>query len=367
MANRVVTCPLGGVAAGATATVTITARVLPGGESGSRLVNGAVVSTTTLDPTLSNNVATVGSDVTIEADLTVSKQFVDLDLQPISEVPSGVPVVVRIDVTNAGPSTARNVSFVDAFEADGVLAGPPGIDQVCTVLPNGELECDVAAELAPQATATFFVIIVPFDDPGDYTNLVTVATTTPEADTDNNDDPAVLTLLAPVLSLTATKALQAPLLAGGRFEYQIAMTNQGPSIAEAATMTDTLPAGLVPDGATADGGTCDITGQAVSCALDFVIPETLGSPDQPIEPRVVTIVGSVAPGIVGTDGRRTPRSSPPPVTPTGPSRRPPTRSVARPPSPSSRPPSRPRSPPAARSPTRWRSATPARRRRPRRR
>ena len=56
----------------------------------------------------------------------------------------------------------------------------------------------------------------------------------------------------------------------------------------------------MPDGATADGGTCDITGQAVTCALDFVIPETLGSPDQPIEPRVVTIVGSVAPGIVGS-------------------------------------------------------------------
>ena len=287
VAAGTVSCSLGTVPVGASRTVTLSAVVLPGGESGSRLVNGALVSTTTLDPTVSNNVATVGSDVTIVADVTVTKQFVDLNLDPITEVPAGVPVVARIDITNAGPSTARDVSFVDTFDAEGVVAGPPGIDQVCQVLPSGQLECDVVPTLPPQTTTTFFVVLIPFDDPGDYTNAVTVATTTPETNTDNNDDDAGLTLLAPQLSLAATKTAQGPLLAGGRFEYQVAVTNQGPSIAERATMTDTLPAGLVPDGATADGGTCDVVGQTVTCGLGLVDPEASGSPDEPIAPRIV--------------------------------------------------------------------------------
>ena len=69
---------------------------------------------TTLDPTDSNNVATFGSDVTEQTDLTITKQL----FPPTASCSGGVAVGRAITVTNAGPSTAKGVTVLDNYAGD---------------------------------------------------------------------------------------------------------------------------------------------------------------------------------------------------------------------------------------------------------
>jgi len=54
---------------------------------------------------------------------------------------------------------------------------------------------------------------------------------------------------------------------GAAFSYTFQVKNNGPFTADAVTFSDTLPAALPAGSATASTGTCNVTGQTVSCAL----------------------------------------------------------------------------------------------------
>lgn len=76
---------------------------------------------------------------------------------------------------------------------------------------------------------------------------------------------------------------------GQPIEYNLSVRNNGPDAAGTITVTDTLPAGIVPTagGATGDGWTCNIAGQTVTCtrpslasgvtAQDIIIEATIAS------------------------------------------------------------------------------------------
>ena len=282
VADGIVTCALGTVASNAAVTITITGTLLPGGEAGPRAVNVARATTTTTDPTDSNNVAAVASDVIEQADVTITKTVAP------TPIPSGVPTLATLVVTNNGPSTARGVTVVDTYNGDAAAQFDPDF---CHLTPNGELEC-ATPDLLPNTGFNLFFVLVPFDAPGTYVNSANVATTTPESDPDNNTDTADVTLGAPQVELSMDKAAAGPIVAGGRFEYGLTVTNGGPSIPQTITVTDVLPPGLVPDGVSTPGGACSISGQTVTCDLPVVVPTVFGG-----EPVPITIVGAVAPGI----------------------------------------------------------------------
>ena len=243
-----VTCTIGTIAPGASATVTITADVLPGGEAGPRLVNTATATSTTPDPTASNNTATSTTAVELDADISIVKTVTP------DPSPAGSMVEFSITVTNNGPSTARDVVFVDRFTGDPFLqAIIPG----CTVVSIDELECEVG-DLAPgeDATVTF---LASFPAAGTYTNSVQASTATPETDLSNNADAVDINATDPDVDLVLTKTGPATVLAGGRFEYQLTLVNTGTSVALDAPLTDTLPVGLVPESAQGDFVTCTIS------------------------------------------------------------------------------------------------------------
>ena len=278
------TCAIGTIGAGASATVTITATVAPDLEGGSRLVNTAAATSSTPDPTTSNNTATSTTPVAQDADLSVTK------LVTPDPAPAGSPIFFVITVTNNGPSTARNVTLVDTFDADAsVLADLPD----CQFLAGGELECGFG-DLVSGASADLNFPVAIADDPGTYTNQVQVSSATPETNIVNNRAEVPVTALAPDVDLVLTKSGPTALLAGGRFEFTLTLANTGESIAFGATLTDTLPAGLIPDGAQGEGVRCGIAGQTVTCTADVVVPPIFAAP-----PLEITIVGAVTPGIVG--------------------------------------------------------------------
>ena len=106
------TCALGSLAAGGSATISVTYTV-PSSTTASPQVNSATVSATTADPNAANNTATDSNTVTTSANLSITKT------DGVTSVTAGDGVVrtYTITVTNGGPSNATGVSVSDTFPA----------------------------------------------------------------------------------------------------------------------------------------------------------------------------------------------------------------------------------------------------------
>ena len=136
-----VTCALGGLANGATVTVTIIGRVSAALDSGARVTNTATVDSATPDPTTSNNTDTASSTVSTQADIAVTKT-----VEPVDGV-AGAPMTFTITVTNNGPSVARDVYLDDTVTVEFVFGPlPAGCDVTAS-----QLHCDLG-DLGPGQT-----------------------------------------------------------------------------------------------------------------------------------------------------------------------------------------------------------------------
>jgi uncharacterized repeat protein (TIGR01451 family) len=60
--------------------------------------------------------------------------------------------------------------------------------------------------------------------------------------------------------------------AGSPNTYTIVVNNNGPEVATAVVLTDPLPFGIIPTGANATQGACDIEGRLVTCNLGALLP-----------------------------------------------------------------------------------------------
>ncbi|MCW3493832.1 DUF11 domain-containing protein [Microbacterium sp. SSM24] len=284
-AAGVVTCELGSVPDGAAVDVTIVVDVPP--ESGAAsVVNVAGVSSSTSDPDPGDN--TAGASVTLarEADLSVTKTA-----SPASVTPGG-STTYTVTVTNDGPSNAVDVLVTDTVDDPGLVvtdATAPGstcsitgaVAQCTTpvLAPGASVVMTVVARLSPDA-ATGVVI----------GNTATVASSTPDADAEDNTATASITATSPQADIRTTKAGTGA-TAGGQATYSIVVTNAGPSTAEAVTLSDPLPAGFTIASVTTSRGTCT-PGTTVTCDLG-----TLPGPDAAgtVSSATITVVADVAP------------------------------------------------------------------------
>jgi large repetitive protein len=276
-------CHLGTVQPGATATVTVVASVLPG-FTASTLSNTASVRSATPDSTLANNDATSSTPVVQEADLAVAKS-----VTPTALI-AGSAATYRLDVTNAGPSTASSAVAKDVLPA-GLSYGSaiPSVGGPCTYdTTSREISCPLGS-VAPGATpfVTINVIVDPLQTTGSaISNTGTVGSTTTDPSPSNNSS----TLSSPVTAsanLSISKsASPSPFIPGQTGTYTITVSNTGPSAATAVQVGDPVPAGFIVTGASSTAGTCT-AGTTVSCVLGTVPPLTTVT---------VTVTGNIAPG-----------------------------------------------------------------------
>lgn len=230
------------------ATITIVADVAPDAPVGA-LSNTATASTTTTDPDPADDAATATSTVSALADVSVTKTATPT--QPAA----GENVTFTMVVTNAGPSTARDVELVDPLPPGLIPAGAtsePGVscDGAATVT------CDIG-DLAPGASTTVTVtmtIPADFDLDVGAVNTATVTGSTPDPAAGNNAATATVTARA-LSDLIAfkwdtTDLPPAPGTPGRSFAageivtYKLAVGNFGPSDASSARVVDTLPPGV---------------------------------------------------------------------------------------------------------------------------
>jgi uncharacterized repeat protein (TIGR01451 family)/fimbrial isopeptide formation D2 family protein len=260
-----VTCAIGALAAGDSETLTLRARIDPDETSG--VSNTATVSTTTPDSNPANDSSTANKPVGVEANVTVVKDG------PAAPVLQGTAFDYTIRVANAGVSAATDVALSDPLPA-GVTFDNVTTDTGTCSEAGGTVDCDFGT-LQPGALATVTVRVNAVAV-GAPLNVATATTSAAESTTADNDDDAPVTIL-PAADLGVTKTAPPNVAAGGQVDYELEVTNAGPSPATGVTLSDTLPPGVTfvsadPDCAHAGGVvTCDAGALAVSASRSFTV------------------------------------------------------------------------------------------------
>jgi uncharacterized repeat protein (TIGR01451 family) len=251
--------------------ISLVVRVLPEAGPG-RIDNTAVVTTTTKDPELGNNVDRESVEVDDLAELGITKTTTGPD-----PVLAGETTSFTIVVTNDGPSVADSVIVADPMPSGLSAVAATGDGWVCG-LGGGDLVTCVRPTLAPgDAPPIVVTAAVAPGVPNDtlITNLASVDSATPELpDGDpgslpNTSEDTVLVLAEADLAIT--KSHDASVRIGEELTFTIEVVNNGPSASRGVIVADTFPAGLVPLRAEGEGWTCTIAGQQVDCELGALL------------------------------------------------------------------------------------------------
>ena len=240
-----VRCDMGALPAGASADVTIFARVDAFASAGTQLSNVARVfvdGAIDMDPT---------NDVSIA--LATVMQVHDLRIDKRVSGPThtaGTVLTYTLEVVNDGPSAATAVTVEDRLPPAVSFLGTDRPDS-CSLVGLDLLRC-VAGDLAPGASVTIDVgVDVPADVPPG-TLLVNDASVGGDGvDPDPSDDEDSETVLVEAeADLSIAKAASPmPVRAGEQLTYTLTVTNTGPSDAPSVEVIDTLPAGVAYVGA----------------------------------------------------------------------------------------------------------------------
>ena len=285
VAATTLTCPIGTLTSGASATVTVTVAIPPGSTATS-LVNVASVSSSTADLDPDDNSAGSSVAVTRQADLSVTKTAT-----PATVVP-GQTTTYTVTATNNGPSNAENVDVTDTVADPNIsLTSATASGAACTVTAD-VARCSVPV-LAPGSSLTMTVVgRVSPDAPGGLAIGNTATATSNTSDTDDADNTATasITTAAPLADIATTKT-GTDAVAGGQVTYTVTVTNNGPSSAGDVSLDDVIPAGLDAVSAVSSRGDCTL-GATVTCDLgDLPGPDASGQTSN----AVVTITANVPP------------------------------------------------------------------------
>lgn len=234
---------LGTLAPGEARTILLRGTVAPSAPD--TLTNTATVASPTPDPDPSNNTDTDEIAVELSADLTVTKAGAP------DPVPAGGVLTYTVEVGNLGPADGRDVRLSDPlpallsggeWSADGSVWRPwTGTLALGDVPAGGSRTVFLRGTVSPGAT-------------GILSNTVTVSSTTPDPDPDNNQ----FTELTPVntaADLSVTKrGAPSPAVHGALLTYTVTLRNSGPDPAVDTVIDDPLPAELLSPESSADGG-----------------------------------------------------------------------------------------------------------------
>ena len=174
-----VTCNLGDLAVGGSATVEIVVTLAPSLADGTTLTNTAQVAGNEPDSNPGNNTDTAETQVIRQADLAITKTG---DPNPVT---AGNQITYTLTITNLGPSDASGVRITDTLPAGvSFVSGSAG----CTETTPGTVTCDIG-DLAAGDTATVEIIVTL--DPevaGTLTNTAEATANEPDPDPSNNVD-----------------------------------------------------------------------------------------------------------------------------------------------------------------------------------
>ena len=226
------------------------------------ITNTATIVSDTPDPDPTNNTSSVQLHLNDPADLAMEKSLLGSliggSLVPGSAV-TGTEAVFALVVSNLSttvPSTALTPTITDDLPA-GFLNPEYSLDQTNWQPWTGSYT--MTADLSAGETFTLYLkaLVDPALDPettASLSNTATVSSVTPDDNPGNNSSQIQVPITASA-DLEVTKVLQSPLVAGTQAEYQLQVTNLGPSTAAAVTLQDVIPSRIAPVTYSLDGST----------------------------------------------------------------------------------------------------------------
>jgi uncharacterized repeat protein (TIGR01451 family) len=246
-------------------TQTVTLALVATVNSSQAIVNQAsVTAQTEADPNRSNNSALVAINAPGLADVQL-QETVDDDTPA-----NGQNVTFTVSAHNDGPTAATNVvvtdgtpaglTFVSATPSQGTYTSGTGTWNVGTIASGATPTLTVVATVT--TTSPIFRIVQKTQNEPDYVS-------------DNDTDSVSLndnTVADLAMSMVAS---QEPVPQGATFTYTITVSNHGPASATSVVVTDTLPAGVTLNSATATQGSCGGT-TTVTCTLG-TLPDGLSA------------------------------------------------------------------------------------------
>ena len=228
------------LAAGATAHLSVVAKIGANVADGTTLIQSASATTATNESSTANNSASVNTTVHTAADLAVTKTG------PTTAV-AGTDAGYTITVTNNGTSDAQSVSLSDllpagmTFTSQTQTAGP-----AFTLANSAGQITDTIGTLAAGASATFTVVghVSPSAASGTVLNETGSVSSSTQDATPSNNSATVSTTVTTSADLAVLKTGPATLTAGTDGTWLITVTNNGSSDAQSVSLSDLLPAGL---------------------------------------------------------------------------------------------------------------------------
>jgi uncharacterized repeat protein (TIGR01451 family) len=222
---------IGSLAVGQYKLITINV-VINNVPKGTIITNNANVTSSTYDPTSSNNNVVKQITVGSSADLSISKTA-DTNFVYVGDY-----ITYTINLINNGPDSASNVFVYDDLPSEVTF-------NYAVPTPNGNTDSlywwhysSLAAGESKQIKINVTVDSVPA---GTINNIVNVTSDTYDPTPGNSGDSEQITMgKSADLSLTKT-AYPNVVSPGGNLKYTIVVTNNGPDAAENVSVSDTLP------------------------------------------------------------------------------------------------------------------------------
>ncbi|MFL5737671.1 MAG: hypothetical protein ACJ76P_10065 [Actinomycetota bacterium] len=228
-----VTWNLGDLASGASTDLQLVVKV--NASRTTNISNTATVATSTTDASNANNSATQATTVNTSADVSISKS------DSPDPVNAGQSLQYTLNVGNAGPSDAQNVSVSDPLPA-GVSYVSATPSQGSCSQAAGTVTCSLGS-VAAGATPSITINTTAGATGGGISNTATVSSTTSDPSNANNSSTQGTTI-TPRADLSVTKSdFPDPVVAGNNETYTMVVTNNGPSTAQSVQLSDPLPAG----------------------------------------------------------------------------------------------------------------------------
>jgi uncharacterized repeat protein (TIGR01451 family) len=286
--------------AGATNKIIIIVDAVVANDATSNVTNTATATTPvgTNDPNPANNTATAGGEVTLTADVNVTKSG------PPS-VNAGAQISYTIIVSNVGPSAADGTVFTD-----NVPIGIVGASASCSNATNGAV-CPTSVAVAgntvtgviPNLPATGivqFTVTGTISGTAPNTILNTASVTLPAniVDPTPSNNSSASTTVVPVADLTIQKTGPSAVLANSSISYSILIRNLGPSPVANSLFTDNVPAAIgalvVSCANETNGAVCPSSISTATNNLSALIPSL-----PPGSSLVITVAGVVSPSATG--------------------------------------------------------------------
>ncbi len=256
-----VTCELADLPVGQTFPVVIQALV-PASQAPGFIVNRASVALNgdVADPNLANNTVEISTAVVASADLSVTKLC-----KPDDPAPAGETGFCDIIVDNLGPSDAAGAVLTDYLTSatpfnllSAALQADPDVPCASPTTPvndNTEVTVTCGPGTLPAGSRATVRVEVGADDVSQINDVATVRATTPDPDSGNNKATGRVDFSGSA-DLVLEKTGPETAVAGGPIQYTLTVDNEGPSVANAVVLRDSLPEGVTFVSVTSSVGNC---------------------------------------------------------------------------------------------------------------